>query len=976
MKARQLSQRRNQRDPRGLPDLLNGAPPKVPGQSATLSALTVAALSLPGLMLSPAPADAQETVDFQYGHYQEDNRSLYGANGEQLKSKYDPIEADSLFGSVHLDLTDQLQGDLNFSQDTWSGATPIATAPSVAGGNNPTGIDGVSGASPYVISGMLMDAEFRPLSVTTDDEGQVVVQGVDRQLVHTMSSASPETRKQVDFLLTRDLDDETAISVGGGVSNEDDFKSGFGNIGANRDFNQKLTNVSAGLSYTHSNIDATLDHDASPYIYGISDFKGNNIYNASHSSSEIKDGEYSPIVEGNRDDWGSYVGVTQVLNKNAQMEVSLGYTYSDGYLSNPYKLVEVAFIDPAQQFGTAGGYVDAPYTYDAQVYAVLEERPEERNLGTLDMRYVHYIEATNAALHLDYSFFDDDWGIRAHTLELQWAQPVGDSWTVTPRVRYYTQDAADFYTPYLVTQQGLLNYVTDPVNGPIYISASTPNDGHKYYEDPTFTVEAPIDPNTGMPVIGWNTGAAVIEQATGQPVSDQSIVDSLMQDFNIFDRGMLPEHYSSDHRLSGFGSLGGGVTVSREFTRGVTLELSYEYVSHAGSLKMGGGGEGDYADFNYYMVNAALVFDLNAAARVRDNAVNRYAAAASHREHEGDSKGVHGHHASRAPAGVALDHMLGTAGDFMVGYRFMYSRQAGDMQHGSNTVDDETVVNNGCDGNPCYVAPSEMRMYMNMLDLMYAPTDWLNLMLMPQFVDMDMSMEPLDGAPLNDDGMGPIGSAIMHSSEEHSTGAVGDTGAYALFRIFDGNGQHLHLGLGVTAPTGDVEITQRDMHQQAMGYIHYGMQIGSGTWDFKPSVTYTGHSDALAWGAQLNATTRLENSNDAGFALGDEVQSTAWGSYTLADGLAASVRGLYTNQDSLEGGYDRNVPAGIGPMDYTNNYGGRFWDVGIGLDYVVPAGRLAGNQLKIEWLEPVKDHVSGYQLEREGTLVFNWSLAF
>ena len=30
-----------------------------------------------------------------------------------------------------------------------------------------------------------------------------------------------------------------------------------------------------------------------------------------------------------------------------------------------------------------------------------------------------------------------------------------------------------------------------------------------------------------------------------------------------------------------------------------------------------------------------------------------------------------------------------------------------------------------------------------MLDLMYAPTDWLTLMLMPQFVDMNMAMRGL-----------------------------------------------------------------------------------------------------------------------------------------------------------------------------------------------------------------------------------------
>jgi hypothetical protein len=216
----------------------------------------------------------------------------------------------------------------------------------------------------------------------------------------------------------------------------------------------------------------------------------------------------------------------------------------------------------------------------------------------------------------------------------------------------------------------------------------------------------------------------------------------------------------------------------------------------------------------------------------------------------------------------------------------------------------------------------------------------------------------------------------MHAGHPHATGGIGDTGMYAMFKLVDSRGQHLHLSLGLSAPTGDVGIKLRDVMQNKMGYTHYGMQLGSGTWDFKPSLTYTGQIDRWSLGVQLSGTRRLNGSNDSGFALGNEFQSTAWGSYSLTNGFSASVRGLYTRQGSIQGQYNDNVPAKIGPMDYTNNYGGRFWDIGLGLNYTIPSGRLEGNQLRIEWLQPVKDDVNGYQLERKGTLAFNWSLAF
>src|SRR5205085_1824543 len=46
-----------------------------------------------------------------------------------------------------------------------------------------------------------------------------------------------------------------------------------------------------------------------------------------------------------------------------------------------------------------------------------------------------------------YRFYHDDWGIRAHTLEVAWQRSIGDRWSVRPALRYYTQTAADFYSP-------------------------------------------------------------------------------------------------------------------------------------------------------------------------------------------------------------------------------------------------------------------------------------------------------------------------------------------------------------------------------------------------------------------------------------------------------------------------------------------------------------------------------------------------
>ena len=852
-----------------------------------LSALSAAALMLPGLMLTSSAYADDDEFGFQYSHYQEGRRKL-SANSLDKKN---PIEVDTIHGGAKVNLADRIKFAFNYTQDTWGGATPVTTAPLIAHGNQLYNSGTVSGASPLiVIPGVFVDKNFNPVEyVSTDADSTIQTYAKNTQLVHTLSIASPETRKQGDFKLSYEWD-EAALEAGGGISVERDYESRFASLGGRLDFNQKLTSLNLGLSYTNSDTNALIDHDASPYI-------DKNYY---LSTGQLKSSFTGSRIQANRQDWATNLNITQILNKDALIQASFGFSRGTGYMANPYKVTEALFVDPNQVPNLINPFGDGQnffYVGDlrpgdivrADLKAFLEKRPDVRNQWSVGGRYVQYINGIDAALHFDYHFSADDWGISAHTFEADWVQPVGGGWTITPRVRYYSQDAADFYHPYLVINK-----------------SSTGNNDYKN----------------------------------------------------------LPSSYSSDQRLSGYGALSGGVSISKRFAKGVTLETGFEYYTHAGSLKIGGGGEGNYSDFNYFVANAALKVNLSA--------LNFGGSAGDQDHHE------HHHHGTTVPAGVMFGHMMDKPGSFMVGYRYMYSTQAGDMLQGSNSVADRAIVNQGCGialPDKCYVTPNNMNMHMHMLDIMYAPTDWLNLMLMPQFMDMNMTMRRLDGAP-PDNAAGAKGQHIEHHVDAgHTTGGVGDTGIYALFKLFGEPNQRVNMTLGVTAPTGDVGIMLRRNHQVDGGFIHYGMQLGSGTWDFKPSITYTGHLDQWSWGAQVNGTKRLEDKNSSGYALGDIIQTTAWGSYNLLNWLSASVRGVYTAQGAVKGQFNGLIQT-LGPMDYSKNYGGRFWDVGFGINAFVPKGELAGNNLSFEWLQPVSTDYNGYQLNREGALSATWNYAF
>lgn len=113
-----------------------------------------------------------------------------------------------------------------------------------------------------------------------------------------------------------------------------------------------------------------------------------------------------------------YEGVNQIINKYSSIQVGVGFTRLSGYLSDPYKFED--------------------------------RRPDLREQVTLSVQHKHFFDSlAGAALHSNYRYYLDDWGVSSHTLDFQWAQSItlGKIRIITaPLVRYYTQTQADFYS--------------------------------------------------------------------------------------------------------------------------------------------------------------------------------------------------------------------------------------------------------------------------------------------------------------------------------------------------------------------------------------------------------------------------------------------------------------------------------------------------------------------------------------------------
>lgn len=322
------------------------------------------------------------------------------------------------------------------------------------------------------------------------------------------------------------------------------------------------------------------------------------------------------------------------------------------------------------------------------------------------------------------------------------------------------------------------------------------------------------------------------------------------------------------------------------------------------------------------------------------------------------------HADDHAPAGVMTDHVH-KKGEFMIGLRLSREESGGTNQRGTDDVNSADIVAAGYSS-----ATQSMTMDMAMLDIMYAPTDNLTLMVMPQYMRMKMDMVGLPGAVASShDGHA---EHVMAPGEVHShtVEGPGDTVVSALYGLKNKPGLKAHVALGVSVPTGDVGRTNADG-----SFVHYGMQPGSGTWDILPSITLRGGAGKTKWGTQASYVWRTSKHNDSGFAFGDRFATTGWVSHALVHAFSMSARAAFVSEGKVEGHYNAGHNHAA-PSDRQENYGGKRVEIGMGFNAVVQSGGLKGLRLAAEAIVPVWQDVNGIQAPKQSGLQISLSKAF
>jgi hypothetical protein len=231
----------------------------------------------------------------------------------------------------------------------------------------------------------------------------------DEEPLQVMSGASIEdTRTDVSATL-RVIDDFNSYGITAAVSEEDDYKSASFGFKYSRETEKRLSTWSIAADFSNDDINPV---DADIYTTRPMDTQ------SKHSVSTL----------------GSY---SRILNKNTLLQLSVGLSKKSGYLSDPYKVV-------VTQQGLIG-----------------DARPDSKISKTIATQLRYFVDPMDAALHLDYRFYTDDWSIDSHTVDITWYQNLLYDVQLIPSIRLYSQSQSYFYDVFYKQERADNYYSTD-----------------------------------------------------------------------------------------------------------------------------------------------------------------------------------------------------------------------------------------------------------------------------------------------------------------------------------------------------------------------------------------------------------------------------------------------------------------------------------------------------------------------------------
>jgi len=283
-------------------------------------------------------------------------------------------------------ITDDHKTSVKLVYDTMSGASPTGA---IRGGESSVTYSGASGGVGFSTSGQS----------------------------DTAAVGFSDTRTQIGIDQERGLSRANTLNYGAVYSTESDYDSFGASLGLKRESANKNRAFDLGLAATFDTISRSgVGGTPAP----LTDIR---------NSRDFSEGQRNTIDVG--------LGLTQVLNRSTLAQVSLSFSQSQGYHTDPYKVISAADAE------------------DRALAIYTESRPESRLRTSLYTKIVHQLSNSKNSVHLGYRLYSDSWGVLSNTFDARYRLQLSSRQYLEPHVRFYQQSAADFYQRKLDVDESL-----------------------------------------------------------------------------------------------------------------------------------------------------------------------------------------------------------------------------------------------------------------------------------------------------------------------------------------------------------------------------------------------------------------------------------------------------------------------------------------------------------------------------------------
>ena len=309
--------------------------------------------------------------------------------------------------------------------------------------------------------------------------------------------------------------------------------------------------------------------------------------------------------------------------------------------------------------------------------------------------------------------------------------------------------------------------------------------------------------------------------------------------------------------------------------------------------------------------------------------------------------------------GVYGAHVI-KPGKWLFAYNYGHMAMDGNLTKTASVSTDELLQRYN-------VVPVNMTVDMHMFCLMRGMTEKFTLMAMMPYnlKSMTMVMRTKPKVPL---------AGTVYETKADGIGDVQLGGLYQIYR----SPMHQVVFYGaLSIPTGSIDVRD-DTPTKPNAKLGYTMQLGTGTFDLVPALTYMGKWERLLWGGQVSGVIRFYDNRNH-YHWGSRYRLTSWLGYRVFSNpiysCITSLRLDWQSWGNINGADPEMNPAATPGADPSLRGGSRL-DILPGFNIYIDKGKLKGNRLFVEGGVPLYQYLSGPQGRTTWVISAGWKFIF